>query len=74
MPASLNGNAIFLPAAGNREDSELSDAGTKGYYLSSSLGAKCDYARAVTFDSGNCNYKGYSIIRKYGYSVRPVRP
>ena len=69
-----NGNAIFLPAAGNREDSGLSGAGTKGYYLSSSLGVKCDYARAVTFDSGNCNYKGYSIIRKYGYSVRPVRP
>ena len=70
-----NGNAIFLPAAGNREDSGLSGAGTKGYYLSSSLsGAKCDYARAVIFDSGNCNYKGYSIIRKYGYSVRPVRP
>ena len=69
-----NGNAIFLPAAGNREDSGLSGAGTKGYYLSSSLGAKCDYARAVTFDSGNCNYKGHSIIRKYGYSVRPVRP
>ena len=70
-----NGNAIFLPASGNREDSGLSVAGTKGYYLSSSLsGAKCDYARAVIFDSGNYNYKGYSIIRKYGYSVRPVRP
>ena len=70
-----NGNAIFLPASGNREDSGLSGAGTEGYYLSSSIGgAMCDYARAVTFDSGNCNYKGYSIIRKYGYSVRPVRP
>ena len=32
-----NGNSIFLPAAGYRDDSDLDGAGSYGYYWSSSL-------------------------------------
>ena len=68
-----NGNAIFLPAAGNREDSVLKDAGTRGNYWSSSLdSADCTTARGDYFiSSGGSSEKYY---RYYGLAVRPVRP
>ena len=68
-----NGNAIFLPAAGSREDSVLKDAGTRGNYWSSSLdSADCTTARGDYFiSSGGSSEKYY---RYYGLSVRPVRP
>ena len=68
-----NGNAIFLPAAGRREDSGLSYAGTRGNYWSSSLdSADCTTARGDYFiSSGGASEKYY---RYYGLAVRPVRP
>lgn len=68
-----NGNAIFLPAAGRREDSGLSYAGTRGNYWSSSLdSADCTTARGdYFFSSGGASEKYY---RYYGLAVRPVRP
>ena len=68
-----NGNAIFLPAAGNREDSVLKDAGSLGYYWSSSLDtvySKC--GRYLSFASGGHDRLRY--LRYCGYTVRPVRP
>ena len=68
-----NGNAIFLPAAGNREDSVLKDAGSLGYYWSSSLDtvySKC--GRYLSFASGGHDRLRY--LRYCGFSVRPVRP
>ena len=67
-----NGKSLFLPAAGCRWDSELTDAGS-GFYWSSSLDA--DYpncARRFGFSSGgqNMNDGGH---RRNGLSVRPVR-
>ena len=69
-----NGNAIFLPAAGNRKGSELSLVGNSGDYWSSSLGTKnSTFARGPSFLSTG----GFSCVnyeRYWGLSVRPVRP
>ena len=67
----LNGNSIFLPAAGYRGDDDLYGAGYYGYYWSSSLSAGSpSNAWSVYFRSGN-------VVRYYsnrccGLSVRPV--
>ena len=67
-----NGNSIFLPAAGYRDDSALLIAGGYGDYWSSSLGSNYSYnAYYLHFDSGNVGWD-YSDRRYYGHSVRPV--
>ena len=67
-----NGNTIFLPAAGYRYFTDLYDAGTYGYYWSSSLTAGSPYgAWNVGFDSVDVfRFGGYR--RCSGFSVRPV--
>ena len=66
-----NGNSIFLPAAGLRNGSSLSNAGNYGYYWSSTPNDYGDYdAYYLDFDSSN-HYMG-SSGRGYGQSVRPV--
>ena len=68
-----NGNSIFLPAAGYRSDSSLYDAGSYGYYWSSSLDADSPYdAYELYFDSDNVYW--YDDNRSFGQSVRPVCP
>ena len=67
-----NGNSIFLPAAGYRNGGSLYDAGSYGYYWSSSLftpGA-CN-SRILYFNSSNLKSDNYG--RCFGLSVRPVR-
>ena len=67
-----NGNSIFLPAAGSRSNSSLSNAGSYGYYWSLSLNT--DYpndAYRVYFNSNFVHRDDY--LRYYGFSVRPVR-
>ena len=67
-----NGGTIFLPAAGNRWDSDLYDAGSYGSYWSSSLGESGpNYAWYLIFDSGGAYTDDNS--RYGGYTVRPVR-
>ncbi len=67
-----NGNSIFLPAAGYRLGSDLSSAGSDGYYWSSSLGSSDTYhAWYLIFDSGTC-YMGSYGGRYGGLSVRAV--
>jgi hypothetical protein len=63
--------SIFLPAAGCRSDDSLYDAGSGGYYWSSSLYTDYpDDAWRVGFYSG---YVGrYCSSRYCGFSVRPV--
>ncbi len=65
-----NGNSIFLPAAGYMYDSSLYNAGSLGFYWSSSLytvnpvdAYRMNLSISVDwYDSGRC----------YGFSVRPV--
>ena len=70
VTSKSNGNSIFLPAAGCRGGSSLSNAGSFGYYWSSSLHTDPYFALGVYFYS---DYVGrYYNNRFYGFSVRPV--
>lgn len=67
-----NGNTLFLPAAGYRWGDYLFDAGSAGYYWSSSLNS--DFPN----HAWNCYfYSGYCLMdddyRISGHSVRAVR-
>ena len=76
VTSKKNGNSIFLPAAGGRNDSSLANAGLSGYYWSSSLSAGGPYnpycAYYVVFYSSTISRSDGS--RCYGWSVRPVCP
>ena len=68
-----NGKSIFLPAAGHRIGSSLSNAGENGYYWSSTLYTD-DPDDAWNFDfysSGQGMFN--NRYRDYGFSVRAVR-
>ena len=69
---ALNGNSLFLPAAGRRWDEKLHDAGSVGNYWTSSPnpGRPCS-ARDIYFDSEN--YDMGASGREGGFTVRPVR-
>lgn len=70
---SFNGGALFFPAAGNRWNSDLINAGSGGYCWSSTLyEGDPDGAYYLGFGSGNASWN-YYFIRYYGQSVRPVR-
>ena len=67
-----NGNTLFLPAAGSREESELYDAGVAGRYWSKNL--RYNYpkdAMAMGFGSSSCTWKGI-MMRPYGLAIRPI--
>ena len=61
----------FLPAAGNRNDTNLNNAGSNGNYWSSSLNTdNPNNAYNVNFNSDNVNWNNNN--RYNGFSVRPV--
>lgn len=62
---------VFLPAAGYREASTVTDAGIGAGYWSSSSG-NATYAIGPYFESNYMTIQ-YVSSRKYGYSVRLVR-
>ena len=68
--SKLNGNSIFLPAAGSRGNS-LSSAGNSGYYWSSTQNYYSDKADDLIFYSYSTFWNANSI-RCGGRSVRPV--
>ena len=66
-----NGNSIFLPAAGGRDDSGVHNVGSYGFCWSSSLlSGDTHFVWRIFFDSGNC-YLDYNS-RYFGLSVRAV--
>ena len=67
-----NGSSIFLPDAGYRFDNDLFDAGSFGYYWSSSLN-KVDSDCARHFGFGSDYYSVDYNGRRFGYPVRGVR-
>ena len=72
ITSKSNGNSIFLPAAGYRNDTSLYDAGSFGLYWSRSLStSRPYYAYNLYFGSGYVSWNNDG--RYYGLSVRPVR-
>ena len=68
---ATNGNSIFLPVAGGRYHTLLYNAGSLGYYWSSSLNTDGPtYAWRVYFGS---DFVSRDLSNRfYGRSVRPV--
>ena len=68
----VNGNSIFLPAAGDRYGDDLSGAGSYGNYWSSSL--YTSYSHGAYYVHFGSSYVGFSLdyFRYYGHSVRAV--
>ena len=61
----------FLPAAGNRNNSDLNNAGSNGNYWSSTQNpSNSNNAYNLNFNSGNANWNNNN--RNNGQSVRPV--
>ena len=69
---AANGNSLFLPAAGYRDDGSLTYAGSRGYYWSSSLFTDYPYY-AWCFYFLSYGYGMNDRSRDYGRSVRAVR-
>ncbi len=71
VTSKTNSNSIFLPAAGSRYGTSISDVGSRGYYWSSSLDMGTPYyaccARFLSYD-----VYWYLYDHCYGFSVRPV--
>ena len=73
VTSKSNGNSIFLPAAGYREDGSLYNAGSCGYYWSSSISTdRPDCAYTLGFCSDTV--LRFDNARDEGFSVRPVCP
>ena len=68
--SKVNGNSIFLPAAGYRDGSSLSGQTQYGLYWSSSVGPSLSTARAASASAGGAGTG--SDYRNVGFSVRPV--
>ena len=67
----VNGNSIFLPAAGYRAGGNLTNAGSGGYYWTSSLYTReNNYAYGLNFFSSSAAYG--NDYRYLGQSVRAV--
>ena len=71
ITSKTNGNSLFLPAAGARNETSLSEGGSGGNYWSRSLfTGNPGYARSLYFNSGYISPNSYQ--RCSGQSVRPV--
>ena len=69
-----NGNTMFLPAAGFRSNSSLSQVGNRGRYWARTVEyISYQYAYYLGFDSGSVHCLSYIYGRNYGFAIRPVR-
>ena len=74
-----NGNSIFLPAAGFKNEKEILEVGIRGFYLSNTLmKAKTDYHTYSPYvliaKWGTESKYWWGRSRYYGIPVRPVCP
>ena len=74
ITSKSNGNSIFLPAAGRRDGTSLSNEGSGGDYWSRSLYTYLSYSYDAYYLYINSSiiYTGNNS-RCYGQGVRPVR-
>lgn len=68
--SNVNGNTLFLPAAGGYNGTSLNSRGSRGYYWSSSY-LSATNARYLSFSSSNVNPQSIDS-RRFGFSVRAV--
>ena len=73
ITSKKNGNSIFLPAAGFRYDSSLSERGSYGHYWSRTLSSGGPGLAWYLGFTSNYIYTSGSGYRYWGQSVRPVR-
>ena len=71
VTSNVNGNQIFLPAAGTQYYAELQDSGSWGYYWSSSLFWSQSYFASTVIISNSVVDQNWHQ-RFFGSSVRPV--
>lgn len=72
ITSKINGNSIFLPAAGNR-GSSLVNAGSNGYYWSRTLSLDDDPYDAWHLFFFSSGIRNETTNRFHGFCVRPVR-
>ncbi len=73
VTSKKNGNSIFLPAAGYRDyGGTLYNAGSRGYFWSSSLGTRYNSGSAYSLDFNSSDVGWGNYDRCNGYSVRAV--
>lgn len=69
--SNVNGNTLFIPAAGEFTGTTLVNRDVFGYYWASSIVSDTN-ARALGFNDSTVT-PSYSSARYFGYSVRAVR-
>ena len=74
VTSKINGNSIFLPAAGYRSGSSLYRPGIYGYFWSSSLYSDSPSNAYYLFFNYSSYVDWYYDSRYFGHSVRPVCP
>lgn len=72
ITSKSNGNSIFLPAAGSRNGTNVSQAGSQGLYWSHSIYPE-ESCEAWYFQFSSSNSSWDFDYRNIGMSIRPVR-
>lgn len=73
VTSKINGNSIFLPAAGNRVDSSLNQAGSYGNYWNSSY-YWSDYSSGASYLDFCSSYVSHGTPTQHAYKGMSVRP
>lgn len=67
-----NGNSIFLPAAGYRDESSLYNDGDYGYYWSSTSSVNYGFCPYHLYLYGGCDAVNWDSYCYHGLTVRPI--